>query len=78
MISIFPNPATNQFQITLNTEMKEVELDIVDLNGKIIMKNKISSVQNTVEISRFNPGIYFVKVVSQNNFEVFKLVINPK
>jgi hypothetical protein len=57
--TIFPNPASKSFNIDIKSmEMKKVM--IWDLNGKLLLHENCMS--NIVDISNFNPGIYFVSI----------------
>jgi len=61
-ISIFPNPVKDEFQIDLpNNEISKVEISNY-LGQKVLTKK-----QNSIDISNFNSGIYFVKISTINN-----------
>lgn len=62
--SIFPNPVDNVLNI--NSKNEVIKYSIYDLNGKLINDLQISS-SNKIDVSKLNPGIYFLKLVSENN-----------
>jgi hypothetical protein len=69
-LNIFPNPTVD----VLNFSLKGIEntpVNIIDVNGKIVMNTKISS-ENNVDVSSLNNGVYFVQ------FEVEKKSANYK
>ncbi len=73
-LSVFPNPSNEFLYIHYRTQkIKKVEL--FDLNGKIIREifsaNSDSSKYN---ISGFNSGLYFVKVTTENNVVIKRIV----
>jgi hypothetical protein len=56
-MSIFPNPATNEINVSLNgLDIKEIS--ICDINGKLIQKATSST---NIDISALPNGIYFIK-----------------
>ncbi len=75
-VKIYPNPAKTNFTIALN-KLGKVDVIIHDVVGKVVYSS--STNQERLQIDNngeFNTGVYFVKVVNQNN-KVFhkKLVI---
>jgi len=68
-ISIYPNPTEDY--ITIETEMINYQVDIVDIRGK---KHKTITVNgnNKIEISDLPPSIYFIKIY--NNFKYFTTI----
>jgi hypothetical protein len=66
-VLIFPNPATNEFQLELKSWVsKEVEIKITDVNGKTIQTKTIANVNRDKTIqfnaSKWSRGIYFIQV----------------
>ena len=59
-ISIFPNPVSEQFQINLNNKQKILNLEILDVNGRIVKKIKSNLSRNTYQLSNLKAGIYFL------------------
>lgn len=58
--SIYPNPlSSNQFTIDLP---KESEVQIIDLQGKVVFKNHLEAGENKIEVPALQNGIYFVRV----------------
>lgn len=53
------------------------QLEILDMNGKVTCKNRISTGQQDMSISSVNyvPGVYFVKLSGENNTKVLKFII---
>ncbi len=73
-LSIYPNPANSSIKInTTNTISKILVFDIA---GKKVIE-KLSNISNTLNVSKLNSGIYFVKVIdTKNNSSTQKLFIN--
>jgi hypothetical protein len=74
--SIHPNPAFNNFTITLNKawEMKNVMLNIADVTGRVVHEQTLNH-QSSVINSQFSPGIYFVKVMDGEKVFTNKVVV---
>jgi len=77
-ISIFPNPATDQFSISVsNAAAADVMLEVMDAQGKLVYRsldtNKVAYRKN-VNTESFAKGIYFVKVSVNGAPTLLKLV----
>ena len=62
--SIYPNPANDI--ITIATEENIEEICIYTISG-VMIYNDTHFTNNTIDISDFNSGVYFVKIKTQNN-----------
>jgi hypothetical protein len=72
---VFPNPASSEVVVNLNTsETATATLNVFEVSGRLVMEKEIQN-QATLNISELSPGIYYIKVWSQNNSGVKKLVI---
>jgi len=62
--NIYPNPNSGKFTIKFNnSDLNNVYIDIVDVNGKIIYQNNnISSNNLEIDISENAKGTYFIRV----------------
>jgi len=63
LIKIYPNPAHKKIIVTGNIP-RFTELTLFDLTGKLLLKNKIITNQNNIEIDLpdLSGGIYILKV----------------
>jgi hypothetical protein len=76
-ISILPNPSSGIFQLNFDTSLDNgATYQVYDLNGKMILSNKINNVKETIDLSNFNKGIYQLKVSASNQTGVIKLIKN--
>jgi hypothetical protein len=77
-IKIFPNPASDNLSITSTSE-KIKEVKILDLNGRILFREKFSSTQNRVELNlnilSIKHGVYLCVVQLENESFIFKKLI---
>lgn len=75
-LSIFPNPATDNIQLAFTPYEKQTSVEIIDLNGKIVLKINISqwSQRMRINISKLNAGIYLCRLVGGKE-QVAKFVV---
>lgn len=74
---IFPNPAHEYFFIRLEKD-GNAEVDIYDLNGKLIFQKDLLRPQTRINIDDFPGGVYFVLVKTSDGIYQNKLVKIPK
>ena len=68
-----PNPTTGEVTI-LNDKTKLQFLTISDLNGKIMKIQKGETESNTINLSEYPNGIYFIKIQTLTNFTVKRVM----
>lgn len=77
-IAIYPNPSTGIFHIsTGNKEIDKVE--VYDVTGKVVVSlNNFSTAnsQTALDLSSIATGIYFVKISSENQSTVKRIIKN--
>jgi hypothetical protein len=72
-ISIFPNPATTFITINVKDGQQINEVSIYNQLGQKALVEK--PVNSGVDISKLNPGIYFLEVKSNEKLVREKLII---
>lgn len=73
-IQIFPNPSSDIIQFyspTLN--LNNFHLSIFDVSGKIILKTDLTDDQ-TINIADLQSGIYFYKLICDNEIQTGKII----
>lgn len=72
---VFPNPASSEVVVNLNTtESATATLNVFEVSGRLVMEKEIQN-QAKLNIGELSPGVYYIKVWSQNNSDIKKLVI---
>ncbi len=69
---LYPNPTDGLVNINFSNS-NNYQLSILDLNGKVLLKNKIDA-PKTIDLSSFSKGIYFLKIENEDGVWVRKLV----
>ncbi len=59
--NVYPNPAQSNFVIEFNNETAG-SIRIVDVNGKEVYNTSINSMNQTIDCSNLNNGLYFVQI----------------
>ena len=77
-LSVYPNPATDATVIAVSGVNGEVQITLVDMNGRTVMSDSMSCESDCtkrMEVSGLAQGAYFVRVNGENLNMVKKLVI---
>lgn len=72
-IKIYPNPANNIVNIE-TTNLTNATLEAYDMNGRLILNQKLTSTANSISISQIQSGIYVFKIKSQEGETVKKVI----
>ena len=68
---LYPNPTKDQ--ISINSNERIISVEVFNLNGKNIIQ-KQNAIQ-TIDLSQINPGIYLIKVETENKTFSRKIII---
>jgi len=71
---MFPNPAETELTISLSGST-ECKLEIVDVLGKKVIENQISEGETVLNISELPSGIYYARLIGQENIIHTKKII---
>ena len=75
-LKIYPNPSLGEFNVAWNNEIKGFKLRIVDILGRNIKNQIITSNKAVVDTSIWVPGIYFCIVNNGKKRIVKKVIVN--
>ncbi len=73
-VSIFPNPFTGYIMICSSGNNGSLQIDITDVNGRLILHQKMHADCQKFDLSEYETGIYLVKVTSNHAVFVEKIV----
>ena len=77
-IAIYPNPSKGIFNVSMGTITPKI-IQVYDLTGKIVSsKTEFQNNQSIIslDLSNISSGIYFVKIVSENQSVTKRIIKN--
>ena len=74
---LYPNPAYDKITIKflINTD-RRTKIIITDLHGNRVIYKEVKSLVENLDIHELSSGAYLVKIFSDNNYNIQKLIIN--
>ena len=75
-LAVYPNPTTNWLQLEVrNTDFSNLSYQLFDLNGRMILNEKITAETSSIQMERLPAAIFLLKVVSNNKeVKTFKII----
>ncbi|MFC2080943.1 T9SS type A sorting domain-containing protein [Bacteroidota bacterium] len=64
LISVYPNPVNDMLSVSIGNDMLNSRYEMIDITGKVVKRGLLSKQVNQVDVSDFNSGMYFVKMIS--------------
>jgi PKD repeat protein len=72
--NIFPNPAKDEV-IVVNNSMQEVKIEIISINGQVLSSVQSHEREVRLDISNVSPGLYFLRMNSQNETILRRIIV---
>ena len=74
-VEVFPNPTSDAFSINVqSTSNSNIQIIITDINGKKLYETSGNNFSNYVIGKQLSPGVYFIKVMQEQNIKTIKLI----
>ena len=74
MANIYPNPTNDIVNIILEKgSLKKIEL--YSLTGTLLFNKELKSEKYALDLSDYNSGIYYLKVINQDNNLVYTRIL---
>lgn len=73
-IDIYPNPADDYMKINSNNIIREI--NIFSIDGRMIYYNNVFQNETTIDLTSFNKGTYFVRMILDEEVVVRRVVRN--
>ncbi len=72
---VYPNPFYNEITIDWNQSLQNTQIEITSLNGQIVYQELIENSNQQIinSLEELSPGIYYLKLISNNTATVFIL-----
>lgn len=77
LIEVYPNPTSGMVNISFKTSFKELTVEILSIDGKLLQSNKHHhncSNSSIVDLSFYDKGIYFIRFSIDEKVNVVKLI----
>jgi ligand-binding sensor domain-containing protein len=74
-IILYPNPATNTISLVSQGGTDLISLEILDIQGKVVMHQNVTNNNFSVSVSNYPGGLYLVRILTSKGIELKKLVI---
>jgi hypothetical protein len=73
---VYPNPTQDFVKLIINNfELQNLKYRLYDINGKVIMDNKVEGNETTISMQGCLPSIYILKVLHGNReIKLFKVI----
>ena len=71
-LSVYPNPVQSELNFKNPKQVTLDKVEIFDIEGKLV--KTFSKVDNQINLENLDQGVYFVKVKSVENSEIFKIL----
>ncbi len=76
-ISVQPNPTSGLVYINFPSSVKEAEIEIYNVQGKVVKNEKVFDATKTqIDMSNMAKGAYTIRIVSENKIINKKLIVN--
>lgn len=72
--SISPNPATSRLNVYLPQNANTAIISVYDVLGKRVYTNQIDALNTSVDVSKWNTGVYLVRVSTDNTTQTKRFV----
>ena len=73
-LNIFPNPTTEEFTVSLNESLSNLEMSIFTKEGKLVYNEKINKVTK-INTTNWDSGIYVVRIQTDHQLISKKIVV---
>ena len=78
-IQVYPNPTSDQLFVNIDLPLsKDTEIQLFNLDGKVLLNNSIAASQNQIElnVSSFASGIYILKITIDNEIVTKRVTVS--
>ena len=73
-LSVYPNPVNDIVTVALSMNETPYQVIIYDAQGKIVFQGTMNQQKSEIDVSYFNSGIYFVRIVAGTREKTVRVV----
>lgn len=70
--SIYPNPAHDVLHISYPQNIVDLNCEIIDFSGQVILKPQFLQPANSIDIQSLSPGIYLLRITTNHSAELVR------
>ena len=74
-VTVYPNPVKNTLNIKLKDQI-QADASLFDMNGRLVLEQKIQSLSTSLHIETLNSGIYVLKIRTPDGFASKRITKN--
>ncbi|MDR0969228.1 MAG: C10 family peptidase [Lentimicrobiaceae bacterium] len=77
-VSVYPNPAKGSLNVVLDNEIDQASMQVINVTGAVLHTKEFAkgtAKYETIDVSNYPVGVYFVKVTTTNGIITNKIVI---
>jgi hypothetical protein len=64
---VYPNPNTGSFYVRIDSYQRSFQLQVTDLQGKILLQKQCHSGKCPINLGSISPGLYLVRIIADQN-----------
>jgi hypothetical protein len=73
-LTIYPNPSEKNITVDIPENIRNVTIQISDINGKTVYLNNKVSKSLQINISKWNSGVYILKIFDNSNLGIYQII----
>lgn len=73
---VYPNPATDNIHIDLPYDQINTQIRLIDMQGRVILQQNTTVMQNTLSLNGVAPGLYIVRIEVDGASKSFKVEVS--
>jgi len=74
-LKIYPNPSNGKFVLEIPNLLNSMKVQVMDVTAKCIWKQEVLTRINMIELNNASPGVYFVKLRTEEGSVTKKIII---
>jgi hypothetical protein len=72
---LYPNPTGGMITLEIQGELEgEYYMSVTDISGVVLLHRPVNGLSTSVDLSRYPAGTYFVRMLSDNRRQYFKIL----
>ena len=75
-LRLYPNPTTGQLFVKMNTAHMPYNIQLLDVQGRLIMDQTHNQSTVMVDLSAYEKGVYYLKIIIENRLITKKIILN--